>query len=296
MVQVTTLNEIDLSAEISSLGYQNYNVSSPEPAKLHEVMFCPEIPANERSGANSPPPYAPARLSDTTRSSTEKDEKMMAIIDMESRNPPPLYNESKPMFLPTPSSVCVGCSKKSSYLGSFSDSTNWLAVLFQIISFAVGFSAFSIVFALFVTSVSMMIVLPIGLIFAWISSTLARFFVSVQIKSFSMIRSHVDSCINCRNSPTLVPIVPDSVYKGDGKKGFLASMYAPLKDSYTWLSFAYIMLINPITSFAGVLLTFTGLTIGLAFFPLLPFFLKTIKSYSVWQRESAFRFLNIKRH
>ncbi|OLY77942.1 hypothetical protein AYI68_g8021 [Smittium mucronatum] len=295
MDQHATLERNILPSELHSSEDQLYNFPSQNPVEVQETVFRTVFPENQTNGSNYPPPYAPARFGETISSSPVKDEKRNTTISIDNKNIPPIYND--PNYLPFPNTkqICVRCSGKSSYLGSLTDSTNWLAVLFQTVNLVTSFTSFFIVTFLFFSSTILLIALPIGLIFFWICSTSSRFFTLVEIKSFSMIKSHTDNCINCRSIASNKVIIPDSVIKSDARKGFLSTMYAPLKDSYTWLSFLFIILVNPIVSLTGVLLTYIGLTVGLAIFPLLPFVLKFIKIYSVCQRDLSFWLLNIKK-
>ncbi|OMJ09112.1 hypothetical protein AYI69_g10805 [Smittium culicis] len=294
MVQVATLNEVDLSVNISSLGYQAYNISPPAPAKLHEVMFAPEYPLDEKTDSNSPPPYTPALINDSTRSSTEKNAQLLTVIDMNSVSSPPLYTESKPMFLPTPSSVCVGCSSISTYFGSLKDSTNWFAAFYQLLSFTFGIPAIMIVFFLFMSATSFLVIFPVGLALAWVGATVARSFANTEIKALQMIKSHTDNCINCRKAPLESPTYPKVILTSKVKKGFFAGMLEPLKDSYTWRALSYFMFVKPVTSVLGFFITTVGITFGIACFPALPAFLKAIKAYSLWEKSLSMSILSSK--
>ncbi|OMJ16473.1 hypothetical protein AYI70_g6567 [Smittium culicis] len=294
MVQVATLNEVDLSVNISSLGYQAYNISPPAPAKLHEVMFAPEYPLDEKTDSNSPPPYTPALINDSTRSSTEKNAQLLTVIDMSTVSGPPLYTESKPMFLPTPSSVCVGCSSISTYFGSLKDYTNWSAAFYQLFNFTFGIPAFMIVFFLFMSSASLLVLFPVGLALAWVSAAVARSFANFEVKSLQIIKSHSDNCINCRKAPLESPSYPKVILKSKVKKGFFAGMLEPLKDSYTWRATSYFMFVKPITSILGLSISFVGLTLGIFCFPILPACLKVIKAYSFWEKDLSMSILSPK--
>ncbi|OLY79927.1 hypothetical protein AYI68_g5989 [Smittium mucronatum] len=296
MVKYVTHERNVFSTEVSSSEDQFCNLPSPNSAGVQETVFRTEFPANQTNGPNHPPPYAPVHFDDTISSSSIKDEKRITSIRIHNKNIPPIYNDPSSLPFPKTKPICVRCSSKSSYIGSLTDSTNWLAVLFQTVNIGAVFTSTFIVSLLFFSSTILLFVIPIGLIFFWICSTASRFFTFVHIKSFSMIKSHTENCIDCRPTPLNKLIIPDSLVKSDERIGFLSKMYAPLKDSYTWLSFLFIIIIYPIISVTGTLLTYMGLTLGLALFPLLPFVLKFIKIYSVRQRDLSFWLLNIKKN
>ncbi|OLY77941.1 hypothetical protein AYI68_g8020 [Smittium mucronatum] len=283
MALYTSYKKTDLNSNVSSSECQYHNIPSQDPDSIQEASFISESPEIIKENEKLLPPSESNCHTSVANSSNEKENKSTNIVDVK---------PSSSDFPITPS-LCDECLKKSSILGSFTDSSNWLAVLFQIVKFVISCTAFSIITALFVTSTVMITVLPIGLIFSWICSTLARSFIAVEIKLFSMIKSQVDNCTKCRVSPSMVAIIPDPVVKGDVKEGFLSSLYAPLKDPYTWLSIIYIISINPIMSLIGFLLSLIGLVIGLVNSPILPFVFKTIKEYSAFQRDFAIQFLGI---
>ncbi|OLY81596.1 hypothetical protein AYI68_g4296 [Smittium mucronatum] len=290
--QTILLNQDDIYTEIASSEGEKINESPQGPVKPEISIVSPDFSLAEIPETNSPPPYTPFYSNDIINTLTETENQVNAI-DNEPKFPTLPNND----YIPTPviSSKCDKCSIKSSYFDSLSDSSNWLAIAFQLVNSIFGLSVFIIVSFMFLFSIGALIVLPMGLIFVWISSALARFFVFVQIKSFSMIRSRKECCINCRSYSSTKNIIPDVVYKPNDKRGFFSTLYSPLKDSYTWLSFAYITLINPFTAIIGSALTFTGLFLGIMIFPTLPFSFRLIRRYSVWQRNSTLEFLRIKK-
>ncbi|PVU98317.1 hypothetical protein BB559_001684 [Furculomyces boomerangus] len=294
MVQVATLNEIDLSFDVVRLGSPDIKV--PVPARTSNASVDSTAGLLPQAENAELPPYSPAHIpisiTDMKKASLE-DLTQMTVIDVDMSSSPPLYAETKPMFLPTPTTTCVSCSQKSTYFGSVKDSRNWIMASYQLSGLFFGLFAFIMVSIMFSLGLGLIALFPIGLAFSWITSIVARGFGNAEIKMLSQTFTSEELCVNCNKTPLKAFVSPEIVFEQSKQSGIFSKMLAPLKDGYTWRCIGFFMFVRPFFSFIGFALTITGLCVGIVF-PILPGSLYLINKFTQLQRATTISLLNVK--
>ncbi|PVU97384.1 hypothetical protein BB561_000568 [Smittium simulii] len=294
MVQSTTLNEVDLSFPVPPLKNGGAAVAYPNPARLSQQKLESIIDILDSDlPVDTPPEYkpnSPSFYSIISNNSTEKLDEILTTGNTHISSPP-LYNDSRPMFLPTAKTLCVSCNEKSRYFGALTDITLWNSVFFQFISFVISIVGLVVVSALFTLSVGLFILFPIGPVISWASFVIIRLFGTLKLLTLPLTHTSSELCANCSTSSPPSYRSPELSY-GSSKTSFYSKMISPLRSAYSWRCVAYFMIINPIVSVASFMISFASLVTGVILFPILPAMLRFIRVLSIMQKAVAIAVLS----